>query len=102
VANIAVIFHRLAAKEYQKARAWYARRNPAAAQRFQDEVNRVVLLIDQAPNQGAVYRGPFRWMRLRRYPYVLYYAEASPAQVTVFAVAHGSRRPGYWLRRTRP
>jgi hypothetical protein len=41
-------------------------------------------------------------MRLRRYPYLLYYARTDPAQVTVFAVAHASRRPGYWLRRARP
>ncbi|HKI36545.1 MAG TPA: type II toxin-antitoxin system RelE/ParE family toxin [Gemmataceae bacterium] len=102
MANIAVIFHRLAALEYHRAHAWYARRSPAAALRFRDEVRRVVQLIDQAPDQGVVYRGPFRWMRLRRYPYVLYYAQVSPTQVTVFAVAHASRRTGYWLRRTRP
>jgi len=33
---------------------------------------------------------------------VLYYEVLDPTQVLIYAVAHTSRRPGYWLRRTGP
>ena|SRR5438034_6830327 len=102
MASYAVIFHRLAAREYQRAHDWYARRSARAAQRFQDEIRRVILQMAQAPDLGAVYNGPYRWLRLRRFPYLLYYEVVDPTQVTLFAVAHARRRPGYWLRRTRP
>ena len=98
-----VIFHRLAAEEARTAARWYARRNPAAAARFQLAVDEVVQRIAAAPDQGAPFRGPYRWMRVRRFSYVLYYAIIDPSLVRVYAVAHTSRRPGYWLRRrTRP
>jgi len=41
-------------------------------------------------------------MRVRRFSYVLYYEVLDPTQVLIYAVAHTSRRPGYWLRRTGP
>lgn len=41
-------------------------------------------------------------MRVRRFSYILYYEILDPTQVVVYAVAHSSRRPGYWLRRPRP
>ena len=33
-----------------------------------------------------------------RFPYVIFYAEY-PERVHVLAVAHTSRRPGYWKKR---
>jgi plasmid stabilization system protein ParE len=102
MANVAIRFHRLAAREYRLALAWYAGRSAFAAGRFRAEIKRVIQRIAQAPDQGTIYRGPYRWMRLRRYPYLLYYALVDPTQVILYALAHGRRRPSYWLRRTRP
>ena len=95
-----VIFHRLARGEYRQALRWYGRRGAALAQRFQQAVGQVVQAIGMSPASGAVFRGPFRWMRTRRFPYVLYYRILTPNQVIVLAVAHAGRRPGYWLRRS--
>jgi plasmid stabilization system protein ParE len=97
-----IIFHPLASREFRSARAWYRRRNPRAAQRFSMEVFRVSQAIVTAPDRGAILHGPYRWMRLRKFPYLLYYATLDPQRVMVYAVAHAHRRPGYWLRRTRP
>jgi len=99
VAPHVVIFHRLAAREARTAARWYARHNPAAATRFQLAVDQVVQRIAATPDQGAPFRGAYRWMRVRRFSYVLYYEIIDPSQVRVYAVAHTSRRPGYWLRR---
>ena len=95
-------YHPLAAREARSAFGRYARQNPHAAQRFQAALNQVEQRIAAAPDQGAPYRGRFRWMQLRRFPYLLYYEILDPTQVIVYAVAHAHRRPGYWLRRTRP
>jgi toxin ParE1/3/4 len=38
---------------------------------------------------------------LRRYPYLVVFREL-PDCIQVFAIAHGSRRPGYWFRRLKP
>jgi plasmid stabilization system protein ParE len=95
-----VIFHRLAAREYLAARRRYARRNPAVAQRFTAAIDVTVQRIGAAPDQGAVYRGRFRWRKSPRFLFLLYYLEVGPGLVMVMAVAHGSRRQGYWRRRT--
>jgi plasmid stabilization system protein ParE len=102
MANFTIRFHRLAAREYQHAQAWYARRSPGVAQHFRDEVRRVIQRIETAPDQGSIYRGAYRWMRLHGLPYLIYYGPISPTDIVLYALAHASRRPGYWLRRTRP
>ena len=102
MASHAVSFHPLATREARIASRWYARRSTAAAQRFQLAVQQVAQQIGAAPDQGVPFRSRFRWMRVRRYSYMLYYEVLDPTQVLIYAVAHTSRRPGYWLRRTRP
>jgi plasmid stabilization system protein ParE len=99
--NAVVRLHRLAAAEYLSARDGYRNVSILAAQRFETEFKRVILRIAAAPDQGASHRGPYRWMRLRRFPYLLDYRSVAPNMVIIYAVAHGRRRLGYWLRRVR-
>lgn len=94
-----VVFHHLAAREYRSALSWYRQHSPTAAERFRVEVDRVVERISEAPLEGAVFRGTFRWMRTRRFPYLLYYEVVDSTMIRVYAVAHGRRRLGYWIRR---
>jgi len=97
-----VVFHRLAAREYRRARAWYRRRSPTTAERFRAEVDHVVQRISEAPLQGACFRGNIRWMRTRRFPYLLFYEPVDSAVIRVYAVAQARRRLGYWFRRQFP
>jgi len=94
-----VVFHRLAAREYRSALSWYRQRSPAAAERFRAEIDDVVERISKSPLEGAVFRGPFRWLRTRRFPYLLYYEIVDSTTIRVYAVAHGRRRLGYWIQR---
>jgi plasmid stabilization system protein ParE len=98
----AIRFHRLALREAQKAYRWYARRSAQAASDFQDEVDRAVQRIAATPNRWPVYQGPDRFVRVRHFPYVLYYRIVDPTRVSILAVTHTSRRPGYWRRRKGP
>jgi len=56
------------------------------------------------PEQGAPFGRRFRWVRVGRFPYLVvdYYEIRDPSPVLVYGLAHVRRRPGYWLRRTRP
>lgn len=57
----------------------------------------------EAPGAGssaAVIRGEtIRSVRLRGFPFRLVYVER-PTVIRVLAIAHKSRRPGYWRRRS--
>jgi plasmid stabilization system protein ParE len=102
VSNRPILFHRLATQDYLVALRWYAERSGWAAQRFREAVGKTLERIAQNPEQGTIYRERFRWLRLRTFPYVIYYEMRAAESVRILAVAHGKRRPGYWLRRRGP
>jgi plasmid stabilization system protein ParE len=97
----AIRFHPLAAQEFWSALHWYQARSIRATQKFRAEFKRVAKRIAAAP-YGTIHRKKYRWMRMHRFPYLVYYKVVDPASVVVFAVAHSRRRPGYWSRRTQP
>jgi hypothetical protein len=96
-----VRFHRLAGKEYREVRAWYERRREGLGAAFTAEVDRAVERIARHPDRWPIFRDEFRRVRLRRFPYALYYHRIDADVVMVLAVAHGRRRPGYWMRRAK-
>ena len=61
----------------------------------------VLTRLSNYPQQGNPTGLGCRWMKTAKFRYVVYYREMSSFTIQIFAVAHGSRRPGYWLRRTR-
>lgn len=94
-----VSFHRLAALELKRAYRWYAKRSAFAAQRFQEAIAEALTQIEEGPEQWPKFRRFFRWLKTRRFPYVLYYEILDVEEIMIVAVVHGSRRPVYWLRR---
>ena len=95
-----VVFDTSASREYLKARRWYAARaGEKIAAAFADEVDRVVVRIAESPTAGTVFRTRYRWVRLQRFPYLVYYRVVDTDTLVVLAVAHKRRRPAYWLRR---
>jgi hypothetical protein len=94
-----VRFHRLAAREYEEARNWYERRRAGLGPEFANETDRAIARIAKYPNRWPIYFERFRRVRLRRFPYSLYYFVVGSSRVLVLAVAHARRRPGYWRRR---
>jgi len=96
-----VRFHRLAAQEYRDARDRYRRCRPGLGIDFKAEVERNVERIAANPARWLLFREPYRRVRLRRFPYAIYYHIEDPDHILILAVAHHKRRPGYWLRRAR-
>ncbi|MGB9233020.1 MAG: type II toxin-antitoxin system RelE/ParE family toxin [Terriglobales bacterium] len=87
-----------AEQEYLAALAWYRDRSPAAARQFQNAVEQAGHAIQRTPQRWPVYFGDFRKYTLHQFPFSVIYQEMI-TEVVVFAVAHGSRKPGYWKNR---
>jgi toxin ParE1/3/4 len=96
---VKVEFHRLADKEYEEGFKYYAERSPDTAQRFKKAVDAAVHRIADSPDSLPRMLGPNRWVRVQRFRHILVFRERTPNEVVVLAVAHTSRRPGYWRNR---
>ena len=94
-----VRFHRLAAKEFREARAWYDRRREGLGLEFRVEVDRTVDRIREHPDRWPVFRDRFRRVRIKRFPYLLYYHVLDSSNIVILAVAHRRRRSAYWIKR---
>jgi toxin ParE1/3/4 len=94
-----VDLHEEASAEYDAAFDWYLQRSPDAALRFDAEVERALNQIVDAPQRWAVGPHSTRRFLLRQFPFVLIYRERNSGVIQIIAVAHTSRRPGYWKHR---
>lgn len=92
-----------AAEEAVEAAAWYEQERPglgiefdhainAALDLLEDEVIPLTNLPGKAGDRGA------KRLVLRRFPYDIVVRESS-LDIIVVAIAHHSRRPGYWRNR---
>jgi len=98
--KIDVSFHPDAMEEYIVSYVWYTERGVHLGAAFETEVNRAVRLISESPVRWPVYRKKYRKVLVRRFPYSLVY-EIRKSGPIVLAVAHGHRKPGYWMKRTK-
>ena len=94
-----VEFHNEAAAEYDVAFDWYLEHSPEAAHKFDFEVESALAQIVEGPKRWAL--GPLKTRRylLRRFPFVVIYREQPADNLQIVAIAHTSRRPGYWKQR---
>ena len=69
-----------------------------AANDFLDEIGRAMSLLARFPKVGEVGAHDSRILPLHNFPYSLIYRLQGDA-VRIIAVAHHSRRPGYWAGR---
>lgn len=94
-----VRFHRLARRELRASHAWYRQRDTNAAEKFLAGVDDAIARVEADPDSHPIERGPYRWVRIRQFPYRLIFERHGIDTIFVIAVAHTSRRPGYWVRR---
>jgi hypothetical protein len=94
-----ILFHPEALAEYTAALAWYRARSVRAATRLEAEVDRMLGRIISSPDAFPAYDDEHRFAVLKRFPYSIIYQVLS-GQVFVIAVAHSSRAPDYWRKRS--
>jgi plasmid stabilization system protein ParE len=94
-------FSQPASEEFAEAVRWYEARRTGLGCELYDAVVATVDLIRTHPEIGTFRRGrlPNRELRVTRFPYKVVY-RVRDDDIYVVAVAHTSRRPGYWKSRT--
>lgn len=70
-----------------------------AAEGFEVEFEQALEAIAKHPDRYPLCDDRHRFFLLKRYPFQIIYREISDDRWLVVAVAHTSRRPGYWLDR---
>ena len=81
------------------ARAWYAERDEALAERFLQKVDWTLDLIGAGPRTFPTVHRTLRRALLRRFPYCVFF-DARDEVIEVFAVFHAHRDPAIWRSRT--
>ena len=89
-----------ASEEFTEAIRWYEGKRVGLGGEFYDAVVQTVGLMRQHPEIGASVYGPleYRQLLIDGFPYRLVYRERAN-DIYVLAIAHTSRRPGYWRGR---
>lgn len=95
-------FHSEAADEYADATRYYLdQASPLVAAAFVAEVETAIQTVLASPTTWPIVEEPqIRRYLLTRFPYSLYYQwEPERKRVSIYAVMHFSRLPGYWHER---
>jgi len=92
-------FHPEAGLELIEAALRYEREVPGLGLRLGDEIRRATDLLLEHPEIGLTIDAERRRLVLDGFPFSLIYTTAAEI-VTILAVAHQRRRPGYWRQRT--
>lgn len=90
----------LASEELREAVRWYEERRPGWGGRLFDAVGHTFDLLVAHPQIGKERSGrmPTRQLQVLGFPYRVAY-RIRETDIYIVAVAHTSRRPGYWKNR---
>ena len=94
-----VVFHPLAERELIEAAKFYETRAAGLGEDFVLQVERTLAGIVQKSKVGSILTRPIRRRLIPRFPFALLYQSEETQQITVIALMHLRRRPGYWKRR---
>jgi toxin ParE1/3/4 len=100
-------FHPDVQRELRDLSAWHEERRDGLGTDLRDEVMRALNAIAEHPNRWALSSFPkaralgVRHFLIRRFRLSIEYT-TDERTILIVAVAHMSRRPGYWMRRMHP
>lgn len=93
-----VEFSAEARAEFDEAFHWYAERSGETALSFAAEVDVTIGNVLSDPERFPRTYAGCQQSRLHRFPYVVVY-HRSADRISIVAIAHVKRRPGYWTHR---
>lgn len=98
-----VRLHPAAAQEAVEAAAWYELQRPGLGAEFASALEAALDLLEGeafplVPAPGAAAKRGAMRLILRRFPFAIVVVDQGN-EILVLAVAHHSRRPGYWRDR---
>ena len=93
-----VVFDPDAGEEFIAAVAYYEACQPGLGRRFRAAMETEIGHIREMPFRYRTLRSHFRRCLIPRFPFAIIFT-IEPRFILIMAVAHTSRRPGYWLER---
>jgi hypothetical protein len=95
-----------AADELEAAARWYDLHHSGLGLEFLSEIDAAIERVRERPRAFGHVPGVRRELdvrraRVRRFPFTLVFIEMAD-EISVVAVAHDRRKPGYWKGRNRP
>ena len=93
-----VVYHEGAVADIKSAIGWYQKHSSKLALDFIEELQRATDTISDAPERWPIGKNNTRRFLLFKFPFAVIYSEQESV-ITIWAVAHGSRRPEYWQTR---
>lgn len=99
--SLPIVIHDDAVIEVEEAAIYYEERRPGLGLEFVAAIDRIVLDIGENSERFPAWRQSWRRGLLRRFPFVVFF-EIEEDRVSVLAVAHAKRHPGYWVARRPP
>jgi len=94
-----VVFHPLAERELIEAAKFYETRAAGLGEDFIRRVQHALVQIVVNPHAGNRLAEGLRRRLLQRFPFCIIYLVGPGDDISVIAVMHLKRRPGYWRRR---
>lgn len=91
-------FHPEALSEFEAAADYYAECQIGLETRFIDAVQRAIGHACDDPHRWRHFDGEIRRVLVRVFPYAILYA-IEDDRISIIAVMHCSREPGYWKNR---
>jgi len=95
VSRFSIVLLPEAEAEVREAFLWYLERSTVAASEFRTEALEAIDGLAKSAHTWPIDEDGVRHLVLRRFPFTVVY-ELDSDRVTVLAVAHHRRRPGYW------
>ncbi|MFZ0299971.1 MAG: type II toxin-antitoxin system RelE/ParE family toxin [Candidatus Sulfotelmatobacter sp.] len=90
--------HPLAWREVEEADGWYFSHSYDVSVEFLSDLYAALETISRAPQRWPVHTHGTRRFVMQRFPFSVVYLD-DPELVTILAVAHSKRKPGYWKDR---
>ena len=91
-------FPPLALGEFKESAKFYESRRTGLGKRYIDAVEKTLALIRTNPPIGKMNHAGNRRFRVKKFPFLLIY-KVREGKIFVLAVAHTSKKPGYWKDR---
>ncbi len=84
-----------AENDFTDSLTWYAKKDSDLARQFASEFDAAIDRITESHDAFPAIDERHRYMQMRRFPFVIIFREDRD-RVTIIAVAHSSRSPGFW------
>jgi len=85
-------------RDLRSALVYYGHQSWDSAQNFLDQLGGITQRIESMPGSGHPYLHNSRRILMNGLPYAVVYRVVRGEPV-IIAIAHASRRPGYWIGR---